>query len=88
MKYKPKQINPVELAVKFHNTYEKFAPFFGYKTREETKHFDKDSKNGRLMIAVCREILTKEFPEHYDYDTYVKWKSTWDELNPYFKELE
>lgn len=45
-----------EMARKFHNTYERLAPQFGYETREETKQFDPSSANGQLMIAVCREV--------------------------------
>lgn len=45
-----------ELAQKFHNFYEKFAPYYGYETRPDTKTFDPNSSNGRLMIRVCHEI--------------------------------
>ncbi len=45
------------LAKQFHETYERLAPQFGYETREETRQFQSDSTNGRLMIAVCQEIL-------------------------------
>lgn len=45
------------LAMQFHETYERLAPDFGYETRTETKAFDPDSPNGRLMVAVCSEIL-------------------------------
>ena len=48
----------IELAILFHNTYEKLAPSFGYETRTETKIFNPDSPNGKLMIAVCKEILS------------------------------
>jgi len=44
------------LARKFHEAYERLAPQYGYKTREETRHFDPNSENGKLMIAVAREI--------------------------------
>ena len=47
----------LQLAVLFHETYERLAPSFGYETREDTKEFDKDSKNGKLMVADCGEIL-------------------------------
>lgn len=46
-----------ELAILFHETYEKLAPDYGYETRKETRKFDETSPNGRLMIAVCGEIL-------------------------------
>ena len=51
-----KKISPVKLAIIFHETYEKFAPEFGYETREETKTFKAYTPNGKLMIKVCREI--------------------------------
>ncbi len=47
----------LELAIKFHDTYERLAPEYGYVTREETRIFDPESQNGRLMVAVCKEIL-------------------------------
>jgi len=49
--------SPVELAIRFHDTYERMAPQFGYETREETRKFNPESNNGQLMIAVCQEIL-------------------------------
>lgn len=45
-----------ELARRFHETYERLAPEYGYETREDTKAFDPESPNGKLMIAVCKEI--------------------------------
>ena len=53
----PDRITPEELAVKFHNTYERFAPLYGYETKDETKVFDPESPNGKLMIAVCTEMM-------------------------------
>jgi len=44
------------IARHFHDTYERLAPKFGYETRPDTKAFDPESANGRLMIAVCSEI--------------------------------
>lgn len=51
-------MNAKDLAVVFHEAYERLAPSFGYETREETRLFDENSDNGQLMIAVCSEILT------------------------------
>lgn len=48
----------MEAAIKFHETYERLAPQFGYETRPDTKAFDAESPNGKLMIAVCGEVLT------------------------------
>lgn len=46
-------ITDEQLAVWFHETYERLAPEFGYETRPDTKAFDPQSKNGKLMVAVC-----------------------------------
>jgi hypothetical protein len=48
---------PLSLAQHFHNIYERYAPEFGYETRAETKAFNPETPNGKLMIAVCGEIL-------------------------------
>lgn len=48
------------LAIKFHETYERLAPEFGYETRPDTKVFDPESKNGRLMVAVCAALSAAE----------------------------
>ena len=47
----------IKLAKLFHDNYERLAPNFGYETRKETKHFDTESANGRLMIATCQAII-------------------------------
>lgn len=52
----------LNLARRFHEAYERLAPDFGYTTKPETREFDEDTPNGRLMIAVCAEILAKEQP--------------------------
>ena len=46
----------VRLAELFHNTYEELAPSFGYETRQDTKVFDKNSSNGKLMIATIKRL--------------------------------
>ena len=48
------------LAKRFHEFYEQSAPAFGYKTKEETKEFDPESPNGRLMAWVCFQIVKEE----------------------------
>jgi hypothetical protein len=50
-------VEPVELARLFHNAYERLAPSFGYETRPDTKAFDPQSPNGKLMTEVCRNVL-------------------------------
>lgn len=47
----------LELAVLFHVIYERKSAEFDYVTRTETRIFDPESKNGKLMIATCEEIL-------------------------------
>jgi hypothetical protein len=48
------------LARRFHELYELSAPIFGYETKNETKKFDPESPNGRLMAWVCFEIVKEE----------------------------
>jgi len=48
------------LARRFHEFYEQSAPAFGYETKKETKEFDPESANGRLMAWVCYEIVKEE----------------------------
>ena len=52
------------LARRFHELYELSAPVFGYATKQETKQFDPESSNGRLMAWVCFEIAKEELEKH------------------------
>lgn len=54
------RVSEETLARRFHEIYERLAPQFGYKTRTETRQFDPTSSNGKLMIAVCAELLTAD----------------------------
>lgn len=54
-------MTPLELAIWFHDTYERLAPSHGYETRLETRNFDPESKNGKLMVAVCTELLAVQY---------------------------
>jgi len=54
---KKNDIKEFRLAKLFHDTYERLAPEFGYKTREDTKEFNPNSPNGKLMIAVCKIVI-------------------------------
>lgn len=47
----------VEYAKIFHDEYERLAPEYGYETREDTREFDPETPNGRLMIAVVDKII-------------------------------
>lgn len=51
-------MTPEALAQFFHDTYERLAPMYGYETQASTKIFDPNSPNGKLMIAVCAELIT------------------------------
>lgn len=50
-----------ELAKRFHETYERLAPSFGYKTRKESARpwAEVPADNRALMTAVCQEILAE-----------------------------
>jgi len=48
------------LAQKFHEAYERLAPQFGYETRPDTREIDLSSANGRLMVAVCTELIAAD----------------------------
>jgi hypothetical protein len=52
-----RDIDALALATLFHDTYERLAPDHGYETRAETRQFDPDTPNGRLMIATCAAVL-------------------------------
>ena len=53
----------LEMAKQFHEAYERKAAEVGYITRKDTREFDPESPNGKLMIAVCKEILPiTDFP--------------------------
>lgn len=52
----PQPHDAAQLARRFHDEYERLAPAFGYETRADTRQFDPESPNGRLMIAVCAAI--------------------------------
>jgi hypothetical protein len=55
------ELEPEELAQKFHDTYERLAPNYGYTTRQSSAVAWKDvpEPNKSLMIAVAAEILGK-----------------------------
>lgn len=58
----PETVEGEALARKFHETYERLAPSFGYETRSETKQFDPSTPNGKLMIAVCSSLASHPTP--------------------------
>ena len=56
--------NAIWLAKFYHDTYERLAPQFSYHTRPESRKFDHESPNGRLMIAVCEELRRALLPQN------------------------
>ena len=46
-----------DLAMLFHDTYEKLAQGYSYETRQDTKIFNPESPNGKLMIQTCKVIM-------------------------------
>lgn len=55
--------NAIWLAKFLHDTYERLAPEYGYVTRPETRTFDHESANGRLMIAACEALRSELLPQ-------------------------
>jgi hypothetical protein len=66
-------MNAIKLAIRFHELYEKYAPEYGYDTKEESRTFDASSPNGKLMIRICREIQK-------DYTVTRKEEAIWTEV--------
>jgi len=54
-------MNGTQMAKLFHETYERLAPEFGYKTREASAvpWEDVPDNNKNLMVAVASEIVRK-----------------------------
>jgi hypothetical protein len=52
----------VAWARRFHECYERLAPQFGYETRKDTRVFDPESQNGKLMCAVMESIVCGKAP--------------------------
>jgi hypothetical protein len=55
-----------------HSIYEKMAPEFGYETSEETREFDPDSPNGRLMTKAVKEFRSIACGLHCSYTAEAK----------------
>ena len=54
----------LEITKKFHDTYEKLASEYTYETRKDTKVFDINSNNGKLMYATVNEIVSPILKEN------------------------
>lgn len=47
----------LKITKRFHNTYENLSKEYGYETREDTRVFDINSSNGKLMYATVNEVV-------------------------------
>lgn len=56
----------LEITKNFHDTYEKLASEYAYKTREDTKVFNINSNNGKLMYATVNEIVNPILKENQE----------------------
>ena len=72
----------LEITKKFHDTYEKLASEYTYETREDTKVFDINSNNGKLMYATVNEIVSPILKEN------EQLKDNWNKLKDYIKETK
>lgn len=54
--------NAERIAIAFHESYERQAPAFGYKTRKESAvpWRDVPEANKKLMIAVAQDLLDQK----------------------------
>ena len=93
----------LEITKKFHDTYEKLASGYTYETREDTKVFDINSNNGKLMYATVNEIVSPILEENkklngtiQTYDILLKanaeenkqLKDNWDKLKEISEDKE
>lgn len=69
----------LEITKKFHDTYEKLASEYTYETREDTRVFDINSNNGKLMYATVNEIVSPILKEN------KQLKDNWIKLRKYIK---
>lgn len=72
-------IEILEITKKFHDTYEKLASEYTYETRKETRVFDINSSNGKLMYATVNEIISPILEEN------KQLKDNWNELKEYIR---
>ena len=56
----------LEITKKIHDMYEKLASEYTYETREDTKVFDINSNNGKLMYATVNEFVSPILKENQE----------------------
>ena len=69
----------LEITKKFHDMYEKLASEYTYETREDTKVFDINSNNGKLMYATVNKIVSPILKEN------EQLKDNWNKLKEIIK---
>ena len=72
----------LEITKEFHDKYEKLASEYTYETREDTKVFDINSNNGKLMYATVNEIVSPILKENKQLKMIV---NEYEKLNKGFK---
>lgn len=72
----------LEITKNFHDMYEKLASEYNYETREDTKVFDINSNNGKLMYATVNEIVSPILKENKQLKMIV---NEYEKLNKGFK---
>ena len=61
-----------EITKKFHDTYEKLSKDYDYETRKETRVFDINSSNGKLMYATVNEVIKPILEENQELKKHLK----------------
>lgn len=56
----------LEITKNFHDTYEKLSKEYDYETREDTKVFNVNSNNGKLMYATVNEVISPILKENQE----------------------
>ena len=70
----------LEITKRFHETYEKLSKEYSYETREDTKVFNVNSNNGKLMYATVNEIVSPILKEN------KQLKDNWNKLKEWLEE--
>lgn len=52
-----------DLVLEFHNTYEELSTNYGYETRKDTRKFDFNSPNGKLMYATIEKVVVPKLQQ-------------------------
>ena len=61
-----------EITKNFHDTYEKLSKDYDYETRKETRVFDINSSNGKLMYATVNEVIKPILEENTKLKKHLK----------------